>query len=104
VGRLDRNQRQSRTEERILGRNVAHPGGNAQQREGYGGESYGGREGQITWRVEAQYTSMGNRGGNLSNRGGNQLGPQRDPNAMDVDRERGENKTCYHYRKFGHMA
>jgi len=47
---------------------------------------------------------VGNRGGNLSNRGENQLGPQRDPNAMDVDRGRGEDKTCYHYEKFGHMA
>jgi len=27
--RLDRNQRQSRAEERVLGRNTAHPGGNA---------------------------------------------------------------------------
>jgi len=43
--RLDRNQRQSRAEERVLGRNVAHPGENVQPR---GGESYGGREGKIT--------------------------------------------------------
>jgi len=27
--RLDRNQRQSRAKERMLGRNTAHPGGNA---------------------------------------------------------------------------
>jgi len=27
-------------------------------------------------------------GGSIVNRGGNQLGPRRDPNAMDVDRER----------------
>ena len=40
--RLDRNQRQSRMEERILGRNVVHLGGNVQSR---GGGSYGGREG-----------------------------------------------------------
>jgi len=45
--RLNRNQRQSRAEERMLGKNVAHQGGNAQPREGYGGGSYGGREGQI---------------------------------------------------------
>ena len=45
VVRLDRNQRQSRIEERILGRNVACLGGNAQPR---GEGSYGGREGQIT--------------------------------------------------------
>ena len=35
--RLDRNQRQSRVEERMLGRNVARPGGNAQPRGGFGG-------------------------------------------------------------------
>jgi len=46
--RLDRNQRQSRAEERILGRNAAHPGGNAQPRGGYGEGLYGGRKGQIT--------------------------------------------------------
>jgi len=38
--RLDRNQRQSRIEERMLGRNAACPGGNAQPR---GGGSYEGR-------------------------------------------------------------
>ena len=35
--RLDRNQRQSRAEERMLGRNAVHPGGNAQPRGGFGG-------------------------------------------------------------------
>ena len=30
--RLDRNQRQSRAEEKMLGRNMAHPGGNVQPR------------------------------------------------------------------------
>ena len=35
--RLDRNQRQSRAEERMLKRNVARPGGNAQPRGGFGG-------------------------------------------------------------------
>ena len=43
--RLDRNQRQSRMEERILGRNAAHPGKNMQSR---GRGSYRGREGKIT--------------------------------------------------------
>ena len=43
--RLDRNQRQSRAEERMLGRNVAHPGGNTQPRGGYGGGSYGKKGG-----------------------------------------------------------
>jgi len=32
--RLDRNQRQSRAKEKMLGRNVAHPGGNVQPRGG----------------------------------------------------------------------
>jgi len=44
--RLDRNQRQSRAEERMLGRNATCPGGNVQPR----GGSYGGREGQIMQR------------------------------------------------------
>jgi len=42
--RLDRNQRQSRAEERVLGRNTVRLGGNVQPR---GGGSYRGREGQI---------------------------------------------------------
>ena len=45
--RLDRNQRQSRVEKRMLGRNVAHPQGNAQPRGSFGGGSYRGRGGQI---------------------------------------------------------
>jgi len=47
VVRLDRNQRQSRMEERILERNVAYLGGNVQPRGDYRGGSYGGRGGQI---------------------------------------------------------
>jgi len=43
--RLDRNQRQSRTKKRILGRNAVYPGGNVQPR---GGGLYGGRKRQIT--------------------------------------------------------
>jgi len=61
--RLDRNQRQSRIEERVLGRNAAHPGGNAQPREAYGGGSYGGRGGQITWRMGGPSMGEGYRGG-----------------------------------------
>jgi len=98
--RLDRNQRQSRAEERVLGRNAAHPGGNAQPR---GGGSYGGRGGQITWRMEGEYRGEGG-GGNTFNRGGTQVGPRRDPNAMDIDRGRGEDRTCYVCGKWGHMA
>jgi len=44
--RLDRNQRQSRAEEKMLGENAACPGENVQPR----GGSYGGRGGQIMQR------------------------------------------------------
>jgi len=44
--KLDRNQRQSRAEERMLGRNAARPGGNVQPR----GGSYRGRGRQIMQR------------------------------------------------------
>jgi len=92
---LDRNQRQSRAEERMLGRNAARPGGNVQPRGGFGGGSYGGKGGQITWRAGVPQTG-GNRGGggNMSNRGGYQLGSWRDPNAMDVDRGRGRTERA----------
>jgi len=96
VVRLDRNQRQSRAEKKVLERNVVCPGENAQPR---GGGSYGGREGQITWR-----TGGGYRGGNMLNRGGAQMGPRRDPNTMDVDRGREGDRTCYVCGKWGYMA
>jgi len=92
--RLDRNQRQSRIEKRMLGRNAACPGGNTQSREG---GSYGGREGQITWRMGGEYRGGG--GENMSNRGGAQIGPRRDPNAMEIDRGKGGDRICYVYRK-----
>jgi len=83
----------------MLGRNAAYPGGNVQPR----GGSYGGREGQIMQRWGDN--GGGYRGGgNTGNRGGNQLGPWRDPNAMDVNRERERDRTCYHCGKWGHMA
>ena len=96
--RLNRNQRQSRAEERVLGRNAVCPGGNAQPR---GRGSYGGRGGQITWRTEGGY-----RGGeeNMFNREETQVSPRRDPNAMDIDRGRGGDRTCYMCGKWGHMA
>jgi len=94
VVRLDRNQRQSRMEERMLGRNVACPEENAQPR---GRESYGGRGGQITWRIGGGYRGGG--GGNTFNRGGTQVGPRRDPNAMDINRGRGGDRTYYMCRK-----
>jgi len=46
----------------------------------------------------------GRGGGNMSNRGGAQTDPRRDPNAMDVDKGRRGDRTCYVYRKWGHMA
>ena len=93
--RLDRNQRQSRAEERMLGRNAAYPGGNVQPR----GGSYRGREGQIIQRC-------GNNGGTYRGGGNiaNQTGPWRDPNAMDVNREKGGDRKCYYCRGWGHMA
>ena len=63
--RLDKNQRQSKIEEKMLERNVVCPGGNAQPR---GRGLYGGREGQITWRMGEEY--RGRRGGNTFNREG----------------------------------
>ena len=91
VVRLDRNQRQSRAEERILGRNTVRPGGNAQPRRGYRGGSYGGRGEQIMWR--ARNNSEAYRG--PSGPSQNQTGSRRDPNAMDVDKEGGGDRTCY---------
>ena len=93
VVRLDRNQRQSRAEERMLGRN-------AQPRGGYGGGLYRGRGGQIMWRA-------GNNSGAYRGPSGpsqNQMGPRRDPNAMDVDKGRRGDRTCYVCVKWGHMA
>jgi len=58
------------------------PGGNVQPR----GGSYGGRGRQIMQR-------WGDNGGGY--RGGNQLGPRRDLNAIDVDRNRGGDRKCY---------
>jgi len=99
VVRLDRNQRQSKAEERVLGRNMACPGRSTQPREG---RSYGGRGRQIMWRIGGGNRTGG--GGNMSNRGGAQTGPRRDPNAMDVDRGREGDRTCYICEKWGHMA
>ena len=97
--RLDKNQRQSRAEERILGRNVVCSGENTQPR----GGSYGEREGQIMWR-QGEASRGYRRGENTVNRGGNQSGPWRDPNAIDVDRGRGGDRMCYVCGKWGHMA
>jgi len=94
----------------MLGRNVACLGRNAQPREEYGRGLYGRRGGQITWRARGLSTEGGYRGGegereeNTFNREGTQTGPRRDPNAIDVDKERKEDRTCYVYGKWGHMA
>jgi len=58
--------------------------------------------GQITWRTGGGY--RGKEGGNTSNKGGTQMGPRKDPNAMDVDRGRGGDRMCYVCGKWGHMA
>jgi len=41
----------------------------------------------------------GGGGGNMSNRGGAQMDPRRDPNAMDVDKGRRGDRTCYIWPK-----
>ena len=69
---------------------------------GYEGRSYGGRGGQIMWRTGGGYRGGG--GENMSNRGGAQMGPRRDPNAMEVNRGREGDRTCYVCGKWGHMA
>ena len=78
--RLDRNQRQSRAEERMLGRNIVCLQGNVQPR---GGESYRGRGGKIIWRSGGGY--RGEAGGNTFNRGGTQMGPRRDLLSIDSE-------------------
>ena len=80
-------------EEKMLGRNTTCLGENVQSKEGYGGGSYGGRGGQITWRMGEEYREEG--GGNMFNREGTQIGSRRDPNAMDIDRGRGGDRMCY---------
>jgi len=96
---LDRNQRQSKAEKRVLGRNAAYLGGNMQPREG---GSYKERGGQIMWKTGGRYRGGG--GGNMTNRGRAQMGPRKDPNTMDMDRERGGDRTCYMCGKWSHMA
>ena len=44
------------------------------------------------------------RGENMFNRGGSQIGPRRNPNAMDVDRGRGGDRMCYLCRKQSYIA
>jgi len=69
-----------------------------QPRGGFSGGSYRERGGQIVWRAGGQNF----RGGAQNNQRGQEL--ERDSNAMDVDRGRGGDRTCYVYGKWGHMA
>jgi len=94
VVQLDRNQRQSRVEKRLLGRNVACLERNTQPRSrGYKGGPYGGREGQIIQRAG------NNSGGYQRPSVPSQTGPKRDLNAINVDRGRGGDRTCHTCRK-----
>jgi len=65
---------------------------------------YGGKGRQITWQARVPHTGGNRGGGNMFSRGGNQMGPRRDPNAIDIDRGREGDRTCYYCGKFGHMA
>ena len=40
----------------------------------------------------------------MFNREETQMGPRRDPNAIDIDRGGEGNRICYIYGKWGHMA
>jgi len=68
------------------------------------GGSYGGRGGHITWQAGVLHTGENRGAGGNTFRGGYQTGPRRDPNAMNINRGRGGDRTCYHCGKFGHMA
>jgi len=61
---------------------------------------YEGRKGQIIWR--AGNNSGGYWGPSIPSQ--NQTGPRRDPNAMNMDKGRGGDRTCYMCGKWGHMA
>ena len=78
--RLDRNQRQSRAEKRMLERNTVCPLENMQQRGGFGGGLYEGRGGQIMWKAGAQNF----RGGYL-NRRNQYRGTKTRPGPIAVD-------------------
>ena len=101
VVRLDRNQRQSRAEERMLGKNIACLLENIQQREEFGRGLYRGRGDQITQRTGGQNF----RGRAQNNQGGQrEQGLGRYPNTIDIDRERKGDKIYFVCGKQGHMA
>ena len=97
--RLDRNLRQSRAEEKVLGRKGAVRGDRppeAQPSRGVrpfwnNGNQGGFRRGQ-----------RGGLGGDLRRREGGQ--GTRDPNAMEVDRSWGGDRRCFNCGMFGHMV
>jgi len=84
----------------MLGKNAMYPGRNMQPRGEYGGGSYRRRGGQIMWKAENK--SRGYQGPSGSSQ--NQMGPRRDLNAMDMDKGKGGNRTCYMCGKWNHMA
>ena len=99
--RLDRNQRQSRAEKRMLERNTVCPLENMQQRGGFGGGLYKGRGGQIMWKAGAQ-----NFRGGYQNRRNQYKKTETGPRPMVVDRgeRRGGYQICFNCGEFRHMA
>ena len=99
--RLDRNQRQSRVEERMLERNTMCPLRNIQQRGGFGEGLYEGRERQIMWKAGAQ-----NFRGGYQNRGNQYRGTETGLGPIAVDRggKKREYQICFNCGGFGHMA
>ena len=71
-----------------------------QPRGGYSGGLYGEKGRQITWRAGSSNKSYWGPSAPIQN----QTGPRRDPNAMDVNKGKRGDKTCYMCRKWGHMA
>ena len=97
--RLDKNLRQSRAEERVLGNKgaawVARPAKAQSSRGVRPFWNHGNQEG-----FQGRY--KGELGGDLRRREGGQ-GVQ-DPNAMDVDRGWGGDQKCFNCGMFRHMA
>ena len=81
----------------MLERNAVCLQENAQPRGGFGEGSYRERGGQIMQRPEGQYKE------GYQNRG-EQLEPTKNPNAMEVNKGREEDRTCFVYEKQGHIA
>ena len=99
--RLDRNQRQSRVEERMLERNTMCPLRNIQQRGGFGEGLYEERGGQIMQKKGAQNFREG-----YQNRKNQYRETETRPRPMTVDGggRRGEYQICFNCGEFRHMA